>query len=330
MEDGRSRVVPLTTVAGQVAESLPTGPDLAGWLATGAEDQLEDGALVGVAASYRRLASWAQAGELAAVAELASRSASADERIGTDKQGRPARLPDEACAQVSLGLTMSHSSATCWSDLAVTLRWRLPATGAALRSGAIDLGRARAIAEATAALDDQKARMVEDRVLSGAGNQTMGQLRAALRRAVITADPQGAERRRLAAERRARVMLYPDAEGTASLAGHNLPGVSAAAAMARVSALARALKASGSSRGIDLLRAEVFIGLLLGTLPYIPPASRWPARPRASCRRLARPRASCRRLACPGAAADLAGSAGVLATGACRDGAPAARSGRDA
>ena len=160
MEDGRSRVVPLTTVAGQVAESLPTGPDLAGWLATGAEDQLEDGALVGVAASYRRLASWAQAGELAAVAELASRSASADERIGTDKQGRPARLPDEACAQVSLGLTMSHSSATCWSDLAVTLRWRLPATGAALRSGAIDLGRARAIAEATAALDDQKARIV--------------------------------------------------------------------------------------------------------------------------------------------------------------------------
>ena len=70
MEDGRSRVVPLTTVAGRVAESLPTGPDLAGWLATGPEGQLEDGALAGVAASYRRLASWAQAGELAAVAEL--------------------------------------------------------------------------------------------------------------------------------------------------------------------------------------------------------------------------------------------------------------------
>jgi Domain of unknown function (DUF222) len=270
MEDGRSRVVPLTTVAGRLVESLPTGPDLAGWLATDAEDQLEDGALIGVAASYRRLASWAQAGELAAVAELASRSARADERIGTDKQGRPARLPDEACAQVSLGLTMSHSSATWWSDLAVTLRWRLPATGAALRSGEIDLGRARAIAEATALLDDEKARKVEDRVLPGAGNQTMAQLRAALRRAVITADPRGAERRRQEAERRAKVMLYPGAEGTASLVGYSLPGVSATAAMARISALARALKASGAGGGIDLLRAQVLVGLILGTLPYPP------------------------------------------------------------
>src|SRR6185437_16046086 len=217
-------------------------------------------------------ASWAQAGELAAVAELASRSASADERIGTNEQGRPARLPDEACAQVSLALTMSHSSATWWSDLAVTLKWRLPATGAALRSGAIDLARARAIAEATAVLDDEKARAVESRVLPAAGNQTMAQLGAALRRAVITADPQGAERRRREAERRAKVMLYPEAEGTASLMGYSLPGVPAAAAMARIGALARALKASGAGGGIDLLRAEVFLGLLLGTLPYIPPS----------------------------------------------------------
>lgn len=279
MEEGRSRVVPLTTIAGRVVESLPTGPDLAGWLATGAEDQLEEGALVGVAASYRRLASWAQAGELAAVAELASRSASADERIGTNEQGRPARLPDEACAQVSLALTMSHSSATWWSDLAVTLRWRLPATGAALRSGAIDLGRARAIAEGTAFLDDEKARKVEDRVLPGAGNQTMAQLRAALRRAVITADPRGAERRRLEAEQRANVMLYPGAEGTASLVGYSLPGVSATAAMARISALARALKVSGVGGGIGFLRAQVLVGLILGTLPHIPPPADGPPDP---------------------------------------------------
>jgi hypothetical protein len=49
--------------------------------------------------------------------------------------------------------------------------------------------------------------------------------------------------------------------------------------MARISALARALKASGSGAGIDLLRAEVFIGLLLGTLPYIPPPADGPPDP---------------------------------------------------
>ncbi len=104
-----------------------------------------------------------------------------------------------------------------------------------------------------------------------AGEQTTGQLRASLRRAVITADPDGAERRRQQAERQAKVVLYPDAEGTASLSGQKLPGIRAAAAFARITALARALKAAGSDGGIDLLRSKVLIGLLLGTLPYIPP-----------------------------------------------------------
>ena len=150
IDEGRSRTVPLAMVAGRVAESLPTGPDLAGWLATSPVDDLEDGALAGMAASYRRLASWAQAGELAVVAQLASRSAAADTKIGVDEQGRPARLPEEACAQVSLALTMSQASASWWSDLAVTLTWRLPATGAALRertdrsrASAADRGRDR-------------------------------------------------------------------------------------------------------------------------------------------------------------------------------------------
>jgi len=276
MEQGRTREIPLAEVAGRIAESLPTGPDLAGWLATGSVTGLEDGALAGMAASYRRLASWAQAGELAVVAELASRSAAADDQIGVDEERRPARLPDEACAQVSLALTMSHASASWWSDLAVTLRWRLAATGAALAAGQIDLGRARLIADATAALDDETARAVEAKILAGAGDMTTGQLRAALRRAVIAADPEGAERRRAEAELRAKVSLYPDEDGTASLAGYSLPSTRAAAAMARITALARAMKAAGAGGGIDLLRAQVFLGLLLGTLPYIPPAADGP------------------------------------------------------
>jgi len=139
VEAGRSRVVPLTAIAGRMVESVPTGADLAGWLAAGPVTGLEDGALAGMAASYRRLASWAQAGELSVVAELASRSAADNERIGVDGQGRPGRLPEDACAEVSLALTMSRASASWWTDLGVTLRWRLAATGAALRAGAIDL-----------------------------------------------------------------------------------------------------------------------------------------------------------------------------------------------
>ena len=120
---------------------------------------------------------------------------------------------------------------------------------------------------------------MEQMVLPRAGGQTPGQLRAALRRAVIAADPGGAERRREEAERRARVCLYGDEDHTATLTGSGLPAAQAAAAMARITALARAVKASGAPGGIGLHRAQVFIGLLLGTLPFIPPADGAPTEP---------------------------------------------------
>ena len=265
------RILSTAEVAGRVAEFLPPGPGLAGWLAATPAAGLDDGALAGVAASWRRLASWAQAGELAVVGQIAARAAARDKDIGVAADGRPARICADATGEICLALVMSQCGASWWADLAVTLSWRLARTGAALRDGVIDLSRARLIAEATSVLSEDAARAVEEKVLSRAGDQTLGQLRATLRRAVIIADPEGAERRREDAERKARVCLYPDDEGTATLAGQSLPGIRAAAAMARISAMARAMKASGAGGGIDLLRAQVFIGLLLGTLPYIPP-----------------------------------------------------------
>jgi hypothetical protein len=263
--------LPLELVAGRVAENLPVGPGLAGWLALGRAQDLEDGALAGVAASFRRLGSWAAAGELAAVAQIASRSARTDLRASVDLAGRPDRVTADAAGQVSLALAMSHDGAAAWADLGVALEWRLRATGAALAAGEIDLARARMIARVTGPLSDEAARQVEAAVLGRAGWQTLGQLHAALRAAVIKADPEGAERRRREAERNAQVVLYPEDEGTASLAGYALPGVQASAAMARITALARAMQAAGNGGQIDLVRAQVFLGLLLGTLPYIPP-----------------------------------------------------------
>ncbi|HEV2537381.1 MAG TPA: DUF222 domain-containing protein, partial [Streptosporangiaceae bacterium] len=194
----------------------------------------------------------------------------------TGADGRPSRVTASAAAQVALELTMSQYGASAWTQLAVELAWRLPGTGAALEAGIIDLPRARLIAEATGPLGDEAARAVEDRVLPAAAGQTTGMLRAALRRAVIAADPQGAEERRKDAERRAQVVLYPDQDCTATLAGQRLPAVHAAAAMARIKAMARALKAAGAGGSIDLLCAQIYLGLLLGTLPPIPPAQDTP------------------------------------------------------
>ena len=214
---GRAWEIPVEMVAGRVAESLPPGPALAGWLTQARAADLEDGALAGVAASFRRVASWAAAGELAAVAQIASRSAKADRRVSVDPGGRPDRLTGDAVGQVALALALSPDGASSWTDLAVVLTWRLTATGAALAAGQIDLARARMIARMTGALDDRAARAVEAAVLDRAGWQTLGQLHDALRRAVIKADPDGAERRR----KHAREIAVP--VGTAESPGESLP-----------------------------------------------------------------------------------------------------------
>ena len=215
--------VPLAAVAGRVAERLAPGPDLAAWLATAPPAGLGDGDLAAVAGSWRRVASWAQARELAAVAQITARAAARDENAATGPDGCPP-VTRSAAAQVALELTMSQYGASAWADLAVQLGWRLAGTGAALAAGTIDLARARLIAEAASPLGDETARAVEARVLPAAGNQTTGMLRAALRRAVIAADPAGAEERRKDAERRAQVVLYPDQDchrdaGRAAAAG---------------------------------------------------------------------------------------------------------------
>ncbi len=173
---GRVQVVPAAEVAGRVAARLPVGPGLAALLGAVPAEDLADYGLPDAAAGFRRLASWVQARELACVAQIASRSAARDERIGTRQDGRPAR---EACSQVSLALMLTGVGAQWWTDLAVVLSWRLAATGAALAAGDIDLARARLIADMTGGLYEEKARLVEARVLPGAGEKTTGSPRKA-------------------------------------------------------------------------------------------------------------------------------------------------------
>jgi hypothetical protein len=260
--------------AGALAvEHMPAGPAQAGWLAAaaGQSASLDEYGLAGTAIAAHQLASWAQAVELNAVAQITARAADADPEIGLTEDGRPARLCRDAVGQVSMALMLTDYSATAWADLAITMTWRLPGTGAALAAGRIDLARAKVIAEAVAVLSEDGARAVEAQILPDAGRQTTAQLRVRLRRTVMAADPDGAEQRRQEAERHAKVSLYPDDDGTATLAGAALPAVEAAAAMARITAIARAMKAAGQAGGLDLHRARAMLGLLLGTLPYIPP-----------------------------------------------------------
>lgn len=217
---------------------------------------LPDDELIDVLAAWRRQTSWAQAGELAAIAELARRRGSGSSRAA-----------EFASAEVGLALAISPRSADAHVDLARTLAERLPLTREALVEGRIDLVKARVIAQGTGAVDDETALAVEGRVLPGASDVTPGRLRARVERAVIALDPSGAEERRKSCEADRRVECYDTGNGTAVLGGVHLPAGPAIAADNRLHAIAKALKADGDTRTLDQLSADVFLALLVGTHP---------------------------------------------------------------
>ncbi len=260
-------------LAAMVVEHMEPGPALAGWLDVAADSaaSLDENGLTGLAIAARKQAAYANGVELAAVAQITSRAAAADRRVGVSGAGRPARVCRDAVGQVEMALRLSHDGAQAWADLALALTWRLPGTLAALAAGWIDLDRAEIIARATSVLSEQAARSVEAKVLPEARWRTYAQLRAWLHQLVIAADPDGAEERRQKAERNANVRLYADDDQTATLVADKLPQIETASGFAKINALARARKAAGLPGSLGLHRSQVLLGLILGTPPPTPP-----------------------------------------------------------
>ena len=246
--------------AGGVADRLPPGSVLAGFAAdawAAGLGRISDDELIGVMRAARRLASWAAAMELAAIGDLWRRRV-AEEEIGDT--GAASHANDEIAA----ALTLTGRAGDRVLDLAIALR-RLPLTSQALAAGDIDLPRAMVIADEVTGLDDEHAAAVEQAITSSAPGQTTGQLRAAARRAVMTADPSAARRRKERAQQDARVERWAEHAGTAALAGRDLPPASVLAADQNLTALAKQLKAAGVPGTMDTLRAEAFLALLTGT-----------------------------------------------------------------
>lgn len=239
---------------------LAPGPALAGFAASACADglgELPDDALVGVLQAWRRLASWAAAGEFAAVAEL-DRRRRAEVAAGADPH-----LAGHVGDELAASLTLTTRSADALLDFACGLA-RLPLTRAALAAGRIDRTRALVITDGVSGLSDAHAAAVESAVIGRAPGQTSGQLRAATLRAVLAVDPAAAERRREEARKDARVEVWNERCGTAALAGRDLPPADVLAADKRIDALARQLKSAGREESLSELRAQVYVALLRG------------------------------------------------------------------
>ena len=238
--------------------------------------ELDDDELIGLMRAWRRLESWCDAGLLATIAELARRRPA--ERTAPAPPGQfPAQVSEFASDEVAAALTLSAQTAGTYSDLALDLATRLPATFHALHHGIIDHLKARVIAEATRVLTDDQAREVEARIFPRAGQQTSGQLRAAVARAVQAVDPEAAARRRAEAQKDPRVSRWQEDAGTAALAGFGLPPAEVLEADQRITGRALALRAAGLTGSLGQLRARAYLDTLLGQdstpTPPAPPAS---------------------------------------------------------
>jgi hypothetical protein len=270
---------------GGVLDVLAAGLPLAGFAADTHDRlvQVTDDELVGLLRAWRRVTSWAAAGELAAVAELARRRPA-----DGSPPAAPGRLPlnvsEFVPEEVAAALTLTGRAAQDEVTLALDLAGPLTDTRSALAAGRIDLAKAKIIAAGVATLSAAHATAVQTVVLPDAPDLTTGQLRRVIARAVLAADPGAAARQREEDLQHARVDCWPDPAGTASLAGYHLPAAAVLAADARLTRIARQWQNQGAGGGMDLLRAWAYLALLLGQDTGAPPPCLLPAGPSVATR----------------------------------------------
>jgi hypothetical protein len=245
---------------GGVADVMPPSPVLAGLAdraGQGGLGRLDDDELIGVLGAWQRLGAWAAAGLLAATSELVARREAEGRATGDG------RMLEHVVDEVALALTLTGYSAGRVLGLALALD-RLPLTRAALAAGRIDERRAALIADELSGLDDEHAAAVEASVIGDAPGLTTGELRPVLRRAVIAVDPAALRRRKEQALKDARVEVYSESSGTASMAGRDLPPAEVLAADKNLTALAMDMKNAGTPGTMDQLRARAYLHLLSG------------------------------------------------------------------
>ena len=224
------------------------------------------------------LASWVAARQAEGIAELARRAAvEHDEGIAGEVvaafRPEPVRLVAE---QVAVELGISKTAASYRVAFAAALA-RFPATAAALQSGRLDRAKADAIVELLGSLQsDDFTDVVELAAIDYAERHTCPQLKHWLRKRIIAAEPEVADRRREEAKRGRRVRFFAGDDGMATLHAE-LSAEDALAIYRTIDQVAHASCAEAvtqdaqpvaevtpDGRTMDQRRADAFTDILLG------------------------------------------------------------------
>jgi len=237
-----------------------SGPD--GRCAGGTDDEV-----FGVLGQWGAAASWLEGRKLAVLRELIRRRP--DERnVGTaTESGLPWDWDDRLAREIALELRVSVPAARKLAWAAWALEARLPGIGRALDEGRLDPGKARLVIQETdILLEPGTLARAEELILAGLDRcKTWTDLLRLVQRAVVTADPDGARKRREQEEKEnARVRFWREAAGTSALMGAGLPTDEALQAHAHVDQRAQEYRAAGVKRGTEILRVAAYLDLLNG------------------------------------------------------------------
>ncbi len=139
--------------------------------------------------AWEKVIAWAQARQFAEISQFVA-AAEAAPAAGLTA----AQAVESAQAEVGMMLRLSPGGTAWRVGEARGLVEEFSGTFASLATGAITLAKARIIADGCADLDAATSAVVERKVLPRAPEQTTGQLRAAVRRAVLRADSEAVAR----------------------------------------------------------------------------------------------------------------------------------------
>ena len=185
--------------------------------------------------------------------------------------GYPQRFEDaadSASAEVRAALHLTRRASDSELALALGLHRRLPRLADMLETGLLDVRRARAIDSATLHLTDARAQDVVDEIADVAHELTTGQLRARIQKLCLDVDPDDARDRYERSVQDRRIVMEATENGTANLLGLDLPPDTAAAIRRFIHSTAMSLHGQDETRTMDQLRADVYMDLLQGIVPY--------------------------------------------------------------
>ncbi|WP_370131675.1 DUF222 domain-containing protein [Streptacidiphilus sp. EB103A] len=243
-------------LAAELARAVPGAVSVAG-IADLQGAQLSAAGRIDALVAVQRARCWLEAVQIGMLAGL-------KEQPLACIPGHPDALGDflETQEQVACALRVAPDTARARLVEAQQLTARFPAAVGLLAAGRVQIMHLKALLEHTAALADEAAARVEGLVLAKLPTQTVGAARKAITRAVLKADPAGAEQRhtRAAQDRRTTLQAHPD--GMAWY-GALLTAGDAALVDAAVTAHARTLASDG--RTLPQRCADALVELVSGT-----------------------------------------------------------------